>query len=322
MSPMPQVFRDLEPDLVVVDHIIQETLATDEVRIRSLLDALGKFHGKMLRPALTILIGHCLGEIDALHHNLAAALEMIHTATLIHDDLIDDGSVRRGAATPHLRFGNATAVLLGDFFYTRAFRLVAALDDPWIMRRVTETTNIVCEGELNQMCAVRDLSLSEAEYERIIYAKTAALCETACELGASEGEPNQRAAAAAFGRDCGLAFQIVDDCLDLSGDPQKIGKSLTTDIERGRLTLPVIRLLAEADASERKVLGAQLLAAKQPEQVAAFCQQVLSRGGVASAMASARARIDAALLTLRSLPAGTGRDRLEALAQFIVAREF
>lgn len=319
---MQDLLAELHEQFALVESMMSEALATSEPRVRELLEDLGGFHGKMLRPALVILVARSLGSVEDVHYRLGAALEMVHTATLIHDDMIDEGEVRRGRPTPHVRFGNATAVLLGDFFYTHAFHLIAELGDPWVMRELTRTTNVVCEGELNQMCAHGDLALSEAEYERIIYAKTAALCETACALGAVSASDAQRDAAAAYGRLCGLAFQIVDDCLDFSGDPRKVGKTLATDIERGRLTLPVLRLLATTPAAERDALGARLLAVTSEADVAEVRRLAVEGGGVRSALDTARSYVARAQDHLAAFPEGAGRDQLRQLADFIVAREF
>lgn len=321
---MLHVLAELKENFAVVEHVMAEALATDEPRVRDLLDSLGGFHGKMLRPALVILVARAVGEVLPVHHRLGAALEMIHTATLIHDDMIDEGETRRGKPTAHVRYGTPTAVLLGDFFYTNAFHLVAQLGDAWVMQQLTRTTNVVCEGELNQMCARRDLGLTEAEYERIIYAKTAALCETACALGAIEGDERTRAAAGEYGRLLGMAFQIVDDCLDLSGDPEKVGKTLATDIERGRLTLPFLRLLAlvDEDEDEREAIGQQLLNVTTEAEVEAVKALVVERGGVADAIRTARDYVAQAKGHLDGLPPGNGRDQLAALADFVVARDF
>ncbi|MHC5066979.1 MAG: polyprenyl synthetase family protein [Planctomycetota bacterium] len=304
-----------------VASIMDQALHTDEPRVAELIANLGTFHGKMLRPALLLLTARCIGDERDEHRRLGAALELIHTATLIHDDLIDDGTMRRGQPTAHVRFGTSTAVLLGDYFYTHAFDLVADGNDPWVTKTITRTTNVVCEGELHQMCARRDLELSEAEYERIIYAKTAALCEAACAIGAVDGTDTMRAAAADYGRLCGMAFQIVDDCLDLEGDPEKVGKTLATDIERGRLTLPFIRALADA-GPEREAFGQRLLNVSNSDDVAAIRSEVIERGGVTSAMNTARDYVAQAIAALDALPANQRRDHLRDLAQFIVSRDF
>jgi octaprenyl-diphosphate synthase len=319
---MLTVLQGLQPHLAEVEKYIESALAADELKVNDLIAELGPFHGKMLRPALVMLVAESVGEAGAVHHRLGAALEMIHTATLIHDDLIDDSDTRRGRPTAHTRFGNTTSVLLGDYFYTHAFNLVADLGQPALMKRLTVTTNVMCRGELHQQCAARDVDLSEEEYNRIIYAKTAALTELAGELGAVDGNAAQRAAAAAYGRACGMAFQIADDCLDFSGDPKKVGKTLSTDIERGRLTLPILRLLGSGSASRRSELERRLLAVATPEDVAEVRQLVIEGGGVASALTTARAYANQAQGHLEQLPDGPGRQRLWELAAFIVARDF
>ncbi len=319
---MLTLLQGLQPHLAEVEKYIDSALNADELKVNELIAELGPFHGKMLRPALVMLVAETVGEPGAVHHRLGAALEMIHTATLIHDDLIDDSDTLRGRPTAHTRFGNTTSVLLGDYFYTHAFNLVAEMGHPELMKRLTATTNVMCRGELHQQCVARDVALSEAEYNRIIYAKTAALTELAGELGAVEGSAGQRQAAAAYGRACGMAFQIADDCLDFSGDPKKVGKTLSTDIERGRLTLPILRLLGSGSAASRAELGRRLLAVETPADVAAVRELVIAGGGVEAALATARAYASEAQGCLEQLPDGPGRQRLWELAAFIVARDF
>lgn len=315
-------FAAVAPHLVAVEAHMRRVVESDEPRVQALIASLGNFHGKMLRPALLLLVAECTGTVVDAHSRLGASLELIHTATLIHDDMIDEAATRRGQPTAHVEHGVCVAVLLGDYLYTHAFDLVSDLRDPWVFPRLTRTTNVICRGELHQMLARRDTALSEAEYDRIIYAKTAALTELAGELGALQAEPAVRAAAATYGRACGMAFQIADDCLDLSGDPQKVGKTLATDIERGRLTLPFIRLLAGASADERPRLVEQLLSVDGPEAVERIRRLAIDSGAVASARTTAKAYIETAKTALEALPAGSARQRLVDLADFIVARDF
>ena len=319
---MHAAFAGLEPQFQAVEGHMAQALAANEVRVDGLIRDLGTFHGKMLRPALVLLVARALGGITDLHTRLGAALEMIHTATLIHDDLIDDAHVRRNQPTAHVRFGNTTSVLLGDYFYTHAFTLVAGLKLPDVTLRLVETTNVLCRGELQQQCVERHTTLSEAEYERIIYGKTACLTELAAEFGAAGSSVELRQAAAAYGLACGMAFQIVDDCLDFSGDPNKVGKSLSTDIERGRMTLPILRLLAGASPAERAIHEQRLTAPTGPDDVAAFREAVIASGALNSALNTARDHVRRAQEALTAFPAGTARDQLQVLAEFIVARDF
>ncbi len=319
---MIALFAGLSGHLAEVERIMTIALRSDEPRVQVLIDSLGSFHGKMLRPALVLLVAEAVGTVRDNHLRLGAALELLHTATLVHDDMIDESATRRGQPTAHVEHGTSIAVLLGDYFYTHAFSLVSDLTHPWVMDRLTRTTNVVCRGELHQMIARRDVDLTEAEYDRIIYAKTAALTELAGELGAVSGTSEQRAGAAAFGRCIGMAFQIVDDCLDFTGDPQKVGKTLATDIERGRLTLPILRLIAATEPAQRHAVAQELVDATSPAAVAEVRRRVIDGGGIASALGTARHHVTEAKRHLAALPAGPGRDRLGELADFIVARDF
>jgi octaprenyl-diphosphate synthase len=272
----------------------------------------------MLRPTLILLTAEACGGVQAMDIDLAAAVELIHTATLIHDDLIDDAETRRGRPTAHKRWGNTTSVLLGDYLYTQAFDLAARLREPELMIRLTTTTNVLCTGELHQQLVQRDTGLGESEYFEIIYAKTAALCELSGWLGARRAGPAVAEAAATYGRACGMAFQIVDDCLDFSGDPQKVGKTLLTDAERGRMTLPVLRALAALPATGRAELARLIDDGADPQALRAA---IISAGGVASAETEALQQIATARSALAALPDSPARAQLDTLASFIVARD-
>jgi octaprenyl-diphosphate synthase len=319
---MIAAFAGLEPHFAAVEGHMARILMSGEPKVDGLITDLGTFHGKLLRPALVLLVARSLGGIDAAHQQLGAALELIHTATLIHDDLIDDADVRRNRPTAHVRFGNTTSVLLGDYFYTHAFSLVATLHDTRAMERLVHTTNVICRGELHQQVAADDTDLSEAEYRQIIYGKTACLTELAAEFGARGASETVIAAAATYGRCCGMAFQIVDDCLDFTGDPQKVGKSLATDAERGRMTLPIIRLLGLGTADDRRRRAALVAAAKDADGIAALRLELTTSGALAAALDTARADGREAHQALEAFPAGAGRDQLRLLADFIVARDF
>jgi octaprenyl-diphosphate synthase len=206
--------------------------------------------------------------------------------------------------------------------YTRAFSLVAGLGELDAVQQMCAATNTVCEGELHQQVAAGDGDLSEDEYRRIIYGKTAALTELAGWFGAIAGDARHRAAAAAYGRSIGLAFQVVDDCLDLAGDAEKVGKTLATDLERGRVTLPIIRVLAAAMPDERPELERRLLRAPDQAGVEAARQLIIARGGLASAIGTARELAAEAKALLTPLPDTPARDQLAELADFVVARDF
>ena len=231
--------------------------------------------------------------------------------------MIDEADTRRGRTTAHVAHGTKTAVLLGDYFYTHAFDLVAKLGDAWMTERLTHTTNIVCAGELHQMCARADADVDVAEYERIIYGKTAALTELSCLMGALRANDAQRDACGTFGRHCGMAFQIIDDCLDYSGDVSKVGKSLAVDAERGLMTLPLIYFLQ--DPAEKARWGTRLGSGDADQ---ALRQAVRGSSALTRAQDEARRYVREAQAALQVLPANPAREQLMQLAEFIVSRDF
>ncbi|HEV3021649.1 MAG TPA: polyprenyl synthetase family protein, partial [Pirellulales bacterium] len=206
--------------------------------MRTLVQHGFRLGGKRLRPALVLLAAKAVGEITHEHLVLAAVVEMIHTATLVHDDVLDDAAMRRHLDTVNVRWGNQTSVLLGDYLFTHAFHLASTLDTTFACRTIGRATNRVCEGELRQIDTQGRLSLTEAEYLDIIAAKTGELCACACRLGAHYAGAGTALEdrLAHYGRDLGIAFQIVDDLLDLEGDESTIGKSLGTDLDQCKST--------------------------------------------------------------------------------------
>jgi octaprenyl-diphosphate synthase len=242
------LFSPIAGDLDEVERVLARTLESPRPHVRELVAHLGHFRGKRLRPALLLLTARACGRLTPAHHTLAAVVEMIHTATLVHDDVLDSAAVRRHAATVNAGWGNQTSVLLGDFLFTHAFHLSSTVGDVRACQIIGASTNRVCEGELQQVCQRGNLALSEAEYFDIIDAKTAELTACCCRLGAlfSGVAPAVVEALARYGRHLGVAFQIADDLLDLLGEEDTAGKSLGTDLEQQKMTLPLIRLLAGA----------------------------------------------------------------------------
>jgi len=229
--------------------------------VQRLVDHCSDFRGKRLRPALVLLSGQACGGTTAAHPVLAAVVEMIHTATLVHDDILDESLVRRHAATVNAEWGSETAVLLGDYLFTHAFHLAASLDSTLACRWIGRATNMVCEGEMQQVHSRGNLDLTEDDYFSIIRGKTAELTAVSCRLGAHYAGAGEAITARLddYGRDLGVAFQIADDVLDIWGDERSTGKSLGTDLEKQKLTLPIIRLLSTAPpataAALRRLLG-------------------------------------------------------------------
>ena len=209
--------------------------------------------GKRLRPALLLLSAKALGRTTSEHLTLAAVVEMIHTATLVHDDVLDEARLRRHLATCNARWDNPASVLLGDYLFTHAFFLASTLNSTFACRTIGKATNTVCEGELRQVRSCSNFALDEAEYLDIIDAKTASLCACACRLGAHfAGTSKERVEACArYGRNLGIAFQIIDDLLDVTGDEGTTGKSLGTDLDQKKPTLPLIHVLSHLHGTRR-----------------------------------------------------------------------
>ncbi len=277
--------------------------------------------GKRLRPALLLLCGQAVGQLGPPHLTLATVVEMIHTATLIHDDVLDEASTRRHLATVNSRWDNEASVLLGDFLFSHAFYLASTLDTPFACRRIGRATNRVCEGELRQKGSRGDLCLSESEYVSIIEAKTAELTACSCALGASYAGADDAwtERCEAYGRDLGVAFQIADDILDLVGDETTVGKSLGTDLLKRKPTLPVIRLLEAVDEDRRQELIQ--LWENGPGMVRETLVPLLNRhGAIEYAVGQARKYAERAAGALDDMPHSPAADSLRRLTQFVVDR--
>ncbi len=316
------------PDLLdEVALIFERQLASELTAVNALCTHVERYRGKMLRPTLVLVSGMATaprgkGDEDApvsrRHLVLAAVVEMIHMATLVHDDVLDEAEVRRSAATlNHLR-GNEAAVMLGDFLISNAFHLCSTLGDPAINLALGAVTNTVCTGELVQLHNRNNFDLDEATYFDIIRRKTASLIGACCELGATlSGAPAQTAAVLGrFGEALGIAFQIQDDLLDLTGEEATVGKSLGKDLDKGKLTLPIIRHLAAASPANRELA----LEAIVERNVQALRMHMRESGAVESTRATADALVANAkneLATLSLAPAGA---LLEALADAVVDR--
>lgn len=248
LRPSAALYAPIANDLEEVERILAETVQNAIPSVAELVKHVGHFRGKRLRPALLLLIGKACGHLTPKHHALAAIIELIHTATLVHDDVLDGAKVRRHVATVNANWGNHNAILFGDYLFTHAFHLATTLGDLGACQIIGEATNRVCEGELRQGLERGNLRLSEADYMDIIDAKTAELIACCCQLGArsSNAEPDVVASMSRYGRFLGIAFQIADDLLDLVGDEDTTGKSLGTDLDQQKMTLPLIRLMSSA----------------------------------------------------------------------------
>jgi octaprenyl-diphosphate synthase len=260
------LYAPIAAELVEAEKVFIAELASRHPFVQQLVEHSADFRGKRLRPALVLLTAKASGEIHSDHSVLAAVVEMIHTATLVHDDVLDESMIRRHAATVNAEWGNETAVLMGDYLFTHAFHLAASLETTLACRWIGHATNLVCEGEMQQVNNRGNFDLDEDAYFAIIRGKTAELTAVSCRLGAYYAGASETVVAAMedYGRDLGVAFQIADDVLDLWGEERATGKSLGTDLEKQKLTLPLIRLL-ETSTPEVAESIRRLLAEAKPE---------------------------------------------------------
>lgn len=316
------LYRPIAADLVEVERILHRHLSSARPGVARLLSHLDNYRGKRLRPALLLLTARACGAVTPAHHVLAAVVEMIHTATLVHDDVLDNASVRRHAATINAGWGNQASILLGDYLFTHAFHLCSTLDDPRACRIIGESTNRVCSGELHQISARGNLSLGEEEYLAIIDAKTAELTSCCCRLGALFANVSAETVEqlADYGRYLGVSFQITDDLLDLVGDERRAGKSLGTDLEQQKLTLPLIRLLARAPEAQANRVR-QVLRQEENHKRETLAPDLASSGVVEDARATAEDFARRARQCLECLPPSSCRELLEGLTTRVVHRQ-
>ncbi len=253
----PDIIKNLiADDMDKVDVVIRDRLKSEVMLIRRVADYIIGSGGKRLRPALVILSAKACGYTGKHHHELAAVVEFIHTATLLHDDVVDDSRMRRGRATANSTFGNAAAVLVGDFLYSRAFQMMVEVRDMRIMEVLADATNTIAEGEVMQLLHIHNADVTEQDYLRVIHSKTARLFEAAGRLGAiiAGVAPALEGALAEYGMHLGTAFQLVDDILDYSGDLAQTGKNLGDDLAEGKATLPLIHAMRNGSSAQAAII--------------------------------------------------------------------
>ena len=303
-------------DLAEADRLYDDALAPFRHRFAPLVQHLKQYRGKRLRPALVLLAGHACGRVTPAHHVLGAVVEMVLTATLVHDDVLDEADTRRHLPTVNAAWGTKTSLLLGDMLFSAAFRLCSTVDAK-ACEWVGDATNRVCGGELRQVSEAGNLDLTEADYFEVVAGKTGALTECCTRLGAHHAgaTPDVVERLAAYGRDLGMAFQIADDVLDLGGDPYETGKTLGTDVQQRKLTLPLIRALADLPGPDAARLRSAL-----GRGSAAAVADLLTDAHVESARADARRLAAAARRALGVLPPTPARTALEQIAEWAVKR--
>ncbi|MGH8854615.1 MAG: octaprenyl diphosphate synthase [Telluria sp.] len=250
------IAQSIATDMESVNTVIRQRLHSEVSLVNQIAEYIISAGGKRIRPVLVLLLANAYGYRGTAHHELAAVVEFIHTATLLHDDVVDESSMRRGRQTANALFGNAASVLVGDFLYSRSFQMMVALDNMRVMRILSDATNVIAEGEVLQLLNMHDPDVTHESYLKVIRSKTAKLFEAAAELGALVGgaDDEQIAAAGEFGRSLGTAFQLIDDVLDYAGDAAEIGKNLGDDLREGKPTLPLIWLMEHGTAEQRELV--------------------------------------------------------------------
>lgn len=316
--------RDLAAeDMQAVNRLIEERLRSDVLLINQLGLYIVNSGGKRLRPLLVLLAAHACGYSGRRHIDLAAIVEFIHTATLLHDDVVDASELRRGRETANALWGNEASVLVGDFLYSRAFEMMVEVGSMRIMEIMAQTTNTIAEGEVMQLLNCHDPDTSEARYMEVIRCKTAKLFEAAARIGAVLGgqPPAIEEAMAAYGMHLGTAFQLIDDVLDYSADAAETGKNIGDDLAEGKPTLPLIYVLRKGTPEQIAVVRKAIEHGGR-DDIEAVQKAIESVGGIAYTAQSARSAADQATQALQGLPASSYKDALYALAEFSVNRTF
>ena len=313
----------LRDDLQAVDRVLRESLSSDVALIRQVAEYIIRSGGKRLRPALLILAAQACGYRGKHHHTLAAVVEMIHTATLLHDDVVDESSLRRGHATANAMFGNAASVLVGDFLYSRAFQLMVKVENMRVLQILSNATNVIAEGEVMQLMNTGNPDLDEESYLEVIRRKTAKLFEAAAQLGAvlAGADAATEDALARYGMHVGTAFQLIDDVLDYSGDLAAIGKNLGDDLAEGKATLPLIRALRVGAANDVALIRAAL-SGEGRKNFEAVLAALTHTDALAYARRCAEADSASATACLAALPDSPAKRTLLELSAFAVTRTF
>ncbi len=308
-------------DMRAVDTTIRERLSSDVALIRAIGDYIVGAGGKRLRPALLLLMARALGYTGRNHVLLATVIEFIHTATLLHDDVVDESDLRRGRPTSNAAFGNAASVLVGDFLYSRAFQMMVEAGSMRVMQILADATNRIAEGEVLQLLNIHDPTVDEARYLGVVERKTATLFEAAARIGAilAQADAATEESCARYGAAIGTAFQIIDDVLDYDGNAQDIGKRLGDDLREGKPTLPVIHALRAATPSQRRQVENAIR--EGSGDFAQIAQIVHEHGSIEYARKCAQLQTDSAAAAAAQLLPSEFRDRLLELTVFAMRRD-
>jgi octaprenyl-diphosphate synthase len=305
----------IQADMLAVDSVIAQRLSSEVPLVREVAQYIIAAGGKRLRPALLLLVSGALGDTSTRRHTLAAVVEFIHTATLLHDDVVDESTMRRGRSTANQQFGNAASVLVGDFLYSRAFQMMVDVGQMRVMEVLSEATNVIAEGEVLQLMNMHDASLDEATYMRVIRSKTAKLFEASARLAPilAGSDDATEAACATYGQALGCAFQIIDDVLDYEGDAETLGKNLGDDLREGKVTLPIIGALRVA-SGEQQALIRHAIEAGDMTHLTTIQGIIQSTGALAAARQTAMDEAQRAVDALSVLPQNPYQQALLQLA--------
>ncbi len=320
---LDKLYSLIGPDMGAVDAVIRRQLHSDVVLVRQVAEYIINSGGKRLRPAMVLLAAGAVGYQGVEHHNLAAVVEFIHTATLLHDDVVDESDLRRGRETANNLFGNAASVLVGDFLYSRSFQMMVATGNMGVMQVLANATNIIAEGEVLQLMNCHDANVDETRYLQVIHYKTAKLFEAAAQIGAILGQasPAVEAGLTAYGMHLGTAFQLIDDVLDYSADEAETGKHLGDDLAEGKPTLPLIYTM-EHGSPEQAACVRHAIEEGGRDDFAKVLAAIRATGALDHTRKQAGVESQAAIRALDALPASQYKDSLIELALFAVARSY
>lgn len=322
-SALKGIYELIQPEIDRVEEVLQAELSHDNPFVAQLIKHSTRFHGKRVRPALLLHCAHILGKVTDVHIALGAVVEMLHNATLVHDDVLDEAQLRRQEKTLNHVWGNEASILFGDYLFAKAYALCAKLHNREANLVLSRTVEEMCVGELSQISTKFNFDIDETRYFEVIRHKTASLFSTACRLGSvgSAADPRTVDALAFYGTRFGMAFQVIDDYLDLTGDEREVGKSLGTDLEKGKLTLPVIRLLHELPQGERREVQ-DLLSVRNgaADKKSVVLRLIRERDILDYTLRRAREFVEEAKNALRDVRDSAYVGNLHTLADFILER--
>ena len=317
------ILEPIADEMRAVDRLIRESLASDVVLINQLADYIINSGGKRLRPAIVLLTARACGYTGEQHLKLAAIIEFIHTATLLHDDVVDESGKRRGNDTANAIWGNSASVLTGDFLYSRAFQLMVGLDRMQVMQVLADATNRIAEGEVLQLMNCHNPDLEEKDYLEVTDRKTASLFAAGCRLGAaiSDASSADQDAMAAYGHHLGIAFQVVDDALDYASTGEELGKNIGDDLAEGKTTLPLIRAMQQGNGEQQRAIR-RAIENGGTDEIALMQKAIESTGAMEYTLARAQSEADDAIKALAPIADSENKAALLQLAEFSVKRRF